>query len=213
MRSLLEAVIFDLDGVLVDTADRHFAAWQVIAEQYGYKLRAEEEEHFKGVSRAACLNILCRLGNISMTPNQFEETLVLKNSIYLDSIEDMTSDELLPGAIDVLTDLRKAGLKVALGSASKNARMILEKTGIAHYFDAIIDGNVVSKAKPDPEVFLKAAEQLNVEPALCLVFEDATAGVEAAQAANMRVIGIGNKKELPNAKIVIPDLSYYVLGR
>ena len=186
--------IFDLDGVIVDTAKYHYLAWKKLANQLGFEFTKEQNELFKGVSRKRCLEILLEIGNREATQEEFDTWMVEKNVDYLKYIENMDESEILPDVPRVLEFLKENNIPIALGSASKNAQPILEKVNLLHYFDTIVDGNNVTKAKPDPEVFLLAAKQLGVDASDCVVFEDAVAGVEAANAANMMSIGIGEKK-------------------
>lgn len=191
--------IFDLDGVIVDTAKYHYLAWKKLANELGFEFTKEQNELFKGVSRKRCLEILLEIGKREATQKEFDTWMVEKNVDYLKYIENMDASEILPDVPKVLAFLKEQNIPIALGSASKNAQPILEKVGLLHYFDAIVDGNNVTKAKPDPEVFLLAAKQLGVNAADCVVFEDAVAGVEAANAAKMISIGIGDKKILSEA--------------
>lgn len=192
--------IFDLDGVIVDTAKYHYLAWKKLANELGFEFTEEQNELFKGVSRKRCLEILLEIGNISATQSQFDTWMLDKNIDYLAYIEKMDASEILPDVPRVLEYLKKKNIPIALGSASKNAKPILEKVGLLPYFDSIVDGNSVTKAKPDPEVFLIAAKNLGVEPNNCVVFEDAVAGIQAANAADMLSIGIGDSSVLFEAK-------------
>ena len=188
--------IFDLDGVIVDTAKYHYLAWKKLANELGFEFTEEQNEMFKGVSRKRCLEILLDIGNVEATKDQFDKWMVEKNTDYLKYIDKMDGSEILPDVTKKLDFLKVNKQPIALGSASKNAKPILDKVGLLSYFDAIVDGNNVTRAKPDPEVFLIAAEQLGVEANNCLVFEDAVAGIQAANNANMTSIGIGNKEVL-----------------
>ncbi|WP_088323394.1 beta-phosphoglucomutase [Polaribacter tangerinus] len=192
--------IFDLDGVIVDTAKYHYLAWKKLANHLGFEFTETHNELFKGVSRKRCLEILLDIGSVNATKEQFDTWMVEKNIDYLKYIEKMDASEILPDVPKILEFLKKNKLPIALGSASKNAQPILEKVGLLHYFDAIVDGNNVTKAKPDPEVFLLAAKQLGVKPENCIVFEDAVAGIEAANNANMTSVGIGDAQILNEAK-------------
>ncbi|WP_158993101.1 beta-phosphoglucomutase [Mucilaginibacter sp. L196] len=202
----IKACIFDLDGVIVDTAVYHYKAWKRLANQLGFDFTEEQNEKLKGVSRTRSLELILQWGGISKSPAEQEELATLKNTWYVDMISHMTPAEILPGAKEFLLTCRAAGLKTALGSASKNSAMILEKVDIVDLFDAVIDGNKVTKAKPDPEVFLKGAEAVGVSPAECVVFEDAIAGVEAAIAGGMKAVGIGSPEVLGEANLVISGL-------
>jgi beta-phosphoglucomutase len=200
-----KACLFDLDGVLVDTAIYHFQAWRKLGENFNYQLTEEQNEQLKGISRVESLNRILAWANFSATAEQKETWLFEKNTIYLDLISNMNPGEILPGVIDFLVQIKAEGYKIALGSASKNAEIILEKTNLLPWFDLIIDGNKVTKSKPDPEVFLKGAEGLGVAASECIVFEDAQAGVEAAKAGGMKAIGIGETSVLGKADKVIPN--------
>jgi beta-phosphoglucomutase len=202
----IKACIFDLDGVIVDTAVYHYKAWKRLANQLGFDFTEEQNEKLKGISRTRSLELILQWGGITKTPAEQEELATLKNTWYVDMISHMTPAEILPGAKEFLLECRSAGLKTALGSASKNSMMILEKVDIVDLFDAVIDGNKVTKAKPDPEVFLKGAEAVGVPPAECVVFEDAIAGVEAALAGGMKAVGIGSPDVLYEANLVVSGL-------
>ena len=197
--------IFDLDGVIVDTAKYHYLAWKKLANELGFEFTEEQNEMFKGVSRKRCLEILLDLGKIDATQEQFDRWMIEKNEDYLAYIEKMDESEILPDVKKVLKYLKKKEQPMALGSASKNAQPILEKVGLMHYFDSIVDGNHVTKAKPDPEVFLIAANDLKINPEDCIVFEDSVAGVQAANIANMISIGIGDKNVLHEADYIFKD--------
>jgi len=199
----MRACIFDLDGVVVDTAKYHYLAWKELAAGLGFSFSEKDNERLKGVSRMASLDILLEVGGIRASEAEKQQMAEQKNKRYLEYITRMTPDEVLPGVRDFLKALRTAGIKVALGSASKNARVILKQTGITSLFDAVADGMNVGKAKPDPEVFLKAAELLGICPEECIVFEDAVAGVEAAHRAGMKCIGVGDAAVLKDADAVI----------
>ncbi len=205
-KTQIKACLFDLDGVLVDTAVYHYQAWKRLANTMGFDFTEEQNEQLKGVSRVESLNKILAWGGVEKTDAEKEELATLKNSWYVEMITKMTPAEVLPGTVDFLTEIHQAGYKLALGSASKNSGIILERTHLAHFFDEIVDGNMVTKSKPDPEVFLKGAELLGFEPAACVVFEDAVAGVEAAKRGGMKSIGIGDKSVLADADIVVSGL-------
>jgi beta-phosphoglucomutase len=200
------ACIFDLDGVIVDTARYHYMAWKKLTDQLGIHFTEEDNERLKGVSRMASLEIILEIGNIKTDNTTKLEYAMRKNKWYTDFISKMTPDEILPGSLDFIKELRKANIRVAIGSASKNTPLILKRVGILELFDAVADGNIVSKAKPDPDVFIKAAEMVNVEPGKCVVFEDAVAGVQAALNAGMICIGVGSPKILTGANYVVSGL-------
>jgi beta-phosphoglucomutase len=199
--------IFDLDGVIVDTAKYHYLAWRKLANELGFEFTKEQNELFKGVSRKRCLEILLDIGKIKATQAQFDLWMVEKNQDYLAYIEKMDAQEILPDVPRVLDFLKDKGVPIALGSASKNARPILGKVNLLPYFDTIVDGNSVTKAKPDPEVFLIAAKKLGVAPNNCVVFEDAVAGIQAANTASMISIGIGETNILDEATYNFEDFT------
>lgn len=199
--------IFDLDGVIVDTAKYHFLAWRKLANSIGVDFTSEQNEQLKGVSRVKSLEKILAWGNKTISEAQFSELMHSKNEDYLSYIETMTSEEILPDVVKVLDFLKEHKQAIALGSASKNARVILEKVELLDYFDTIVDGTNVTKAKPDPEVFLNAASQLDITPAKCIVFEDSVAGVQAANTANMTSIGIGTVNVLGEANEVYADFT------
>lgn len=197
--------IFDLDGVLVDSAKYHYLAWKALADKLGFVFTEHDNERLKGVSRMKSLEILLEIGKINMTEAEKEEAADEKNKLYRSYISKMTPEEILPGVEDFLKELKSLNIKTAIGSASKNTSLIMERTGLDKYFDAIADGTMVSKAKPDPEVFLKGAELLGSFPKDCIVFEDSEAGIEAAHRAGMKAIGIGDKNVLKEADLVIKN--------
>ncbi len=211
--STVKACIFDLDGVIVDTAVYHYKAWKRLANELGFDFTEEDNEKLKGVSRVRSLQLILGWGGVTKTEAEQEVLATQKNNWYVEMISHMTPAEILPGAKEFLETCRAAGLKTALGSASKNSMTILEKINLTELFDAVIDGNKVSKAKPDPEVFLKGAEAVNVNPAECVVFEDAIAGVEAAIAGGMKVVGIGSPEVLSQANLVVSGLNEMSLGK
>ncbi|SFS72037.1 beta-phosphoglucomutase [Lutibacter maritimus] len=199
------AFIFDLDGVIVDTAKYHFLAWRNLANSLGFEFTEAHNELLKGVSRVRSLEILLEIGKVALTEDQKQSLLIKKNEEYLSYVNKMTADEILPGISNLLDYLDVNNIKYALGSASKNAPLILEKVGLLNRFSAIVDGNDVSKAKPDPEVFLIGAQKLQMKPENCIVVEDAIAGIEAANAANMVSIGIGDAELLKKATYILKD--------
>lgn len=203
-----KAFIFDLDGVIVDTAKYHFLAWQKIADSLGINFTPEHNELLKGVSRVRSLDIILELGNASATQEDKNRWLEQKNIDYLSYIENMDRNEILPGVLSLLQYLKENGQGIALGSASKNARPILEKTGIISYFDEIVDGNDVTNAKPDPEVFLQAAKKLGITNEDSIVFEDSVAGIQAANVAGMVSIGIGEESILNEAQYNFADFNH-----
>jgi len=199
--------IFDLDGVIVDTAKYHFLAWKNLAKSIDIDFTHEQNEQLKGVSRVKSLEKILEWGNKTISEELFTSLMGKKNEEYLSFIAKMTEEEILPDVPKILDYLIENQQPISLGSASKNARPILEKVNLLKKFDAIVDGNDVSKAKPDPEVFLIAAKHLNMKPEDCIVFEDSVAGVQAANTANMISIGIGEKEVLHEADYIFSDFT------
>jgi beta-phosphoglucomutase len=199
--------IFDLDGVIVDTAKYHFLAWRKLANSVGVDFTETQNEQLKGVSRIRSLEKILAWGNIELPEDTFMELMARKNDDYISYVNQMDESEILPDVVRILEHLDMLAQPIALGSASQNARTILKKVHLYDHFHAIVDGTNVSKAKPDPEVFLRAAELLNKAPNECVVFEDSVAGIQAANAANMISIGIGNKDVLYEADVVFKDFT------
>ncbi len=198
-----KAIIFDLDGVIVDTAKYHYIAWRKIAKDLGFDFSENENENLKGVSRVQSLEFILQKGNISLSQKEKEALLIAKNEHYLGLISNMDDSELLKGIKELLSALHKEKITFALGSASKNARRILEALQLTPLFSAIVDGTDVSKAKPDPEVFLIAAKKLCFTPKNCIVIEDSKAGIEAANSVDMISVGIGSAQVLSEADYVL----------
>jgi len=199
--------IFDLDGVIVDTAKYHYLAWKKLAESIGIHFSEEQNEQLKGVSRVRSLEKILAWGNKELSKSEFMDLMNKKNDDYLSYIETMTEKEILPDVKKTLDYLINIDQPIALGSASKNARTILTKVGLLDKFNEIVDGNDVTIAKPDPEVFLIAAEKLNMRAKDCIVFEDSVAGIQAANAAQMISVGIGNEVVLNEADHVFTDFT------
>lgn len=195
----MKGFLFDLDGVIVDTAKYHYIAWKRVGEQLDFELTLEQNEQLKGVSRVDSLERIIAWAGAACDAEEKKRLLIEKNEDYLRQIENMGTDEILPGVEELLRYARENKIAVALGSASRNGTRILEKLGLTHYFQAIIDGNNVTRSKPDPEVFLKGAEALGLDQKDCIVFEDAAAGIQAAKKAGMRTIGMGGSPELAAA--------------
>ncbi|MBO3460325.1 beta-phosphoglucomutase [Aetokthonos hydrillicola Thurmond2011] len=202
----IQGVIFDLDGVLTDTAEYHYLAWQKLADEEGLPFNRQANEALRGVSRRESLLLIIG-NNKQYTEEQIQQMMDRKNRYYVEFIENISPADLLPGALNLLEELRQAGIKTALGSASKNARPVIEKLGIAKYIDVIADGYSVEKPKPAPDLFLYAAKELGLEPAQCVVVEDAAAGVEAALAGGMWAVGLGPHERVGAAHIVLPSLA------
>jgi beta-phosphoglucomutase len=199
----IKACLFDLDGVIVDTAVYHFQAWRRLANELGFDFTEYQNEQLKGISRMESLDLILGWGNISLTQDEKNEWATRKNAWYLDLVKLMTPKEVLEGVPEFLDELKAINIKIALGSASKNSKLILERINMLHYFDAIIDGNNISKGKPDPQVFQMGADATNCKPEECVVFEDALAGVQAGKAGGMKVIGVGSGEILKEADFVI----------
>lgn len=202
MTSRLEAALFDLDGVIVDTAKYHYLAWKSIADEEKIEFNPEINERLKGVSRMASLDVILEKGSRNYSPQEKLAMADKKNGVYVEMIKQLQPSEILEGIPAFLDALRGAGIKTAICSASKNADMILERLGLKPRFDTIVGGNDVSKSKPDPEVFVVAARRLGVANEACLVFEDALAGIQAAKSAGMKAVGIGQAAQLPGADLV-----------
>ena len=205
------AFLFDLDGVIVDTAKFHFIAWKRLAEELGVSFTEQDNEQLKGVSRRGSIEKIMSWGNINLSEDEINHWMKVKNDWYLELVAHMNPDELLPGALKCLEETKAAGIKIALGSASKNAPMILKQCEIESYFDAVIDGTMVAHSKPHPEVFLQGAEAVGVRPEECVVFEDSRAGIEAALAGNMHAVAIGSPENLPGAHLYLAGLHEFDL--
>lgn len=203
--SNLKACIFDLDGVIVDTANFHFKAWLQLANELGFSFTEEQNEQLKGVSRAGSLDIILQWGGVVLSEEEKHRRMAIKNDWYLEQVENMSDADILDGVLPFLEEVRARGLKCMLGSASKNARTIIEKVGLGGVFDEIVDGNMTTRGKPDPQVFLIAAELAGVQAAEAIVFEDAEKGVEAALAGGFYTVGIGTEAVLGAADVVIPN--------
>jgi len=200
---MIKAVIFDLDGVIVDTAHYHFIAWKRLAKELGIHFTEQENEQLKGVSRMRSLEIILELGNLLLSQEEMEKLATKKNQWFVDYINAMKPDEIFPNVKEMIQNIRANGIKVALASSSKNADTVLTLLDIKNLFDVIVDGTMIRNTKPDPEIFLLAARKLNLPPSECLVFEDAEAGVEAAVAAGMKCIGVGSPQQLSKADVVV----------
>jgi beta-phosphoglucomutase len=212
MTSRFKAVIFDLDGVITDTAHYHYLAWKRLAESQGVHFDHAFNENLKGIDRMGSLDLI--LASASRTYSM-EEKLALadeKNEHYKTLINTMSAADLLPGAVQALDAVRAAGLKIGLASVSKNAFTVLDHLGIADKFDYVVDAARIARGKPDPEIFLKAAQELGVAPADCLGVEDAVAGVASIKGAGMYALGIGKPEVLTQADKVIPGLSEFKLA-
>lgn len=204
-----QGIILDLDGVICDTAEFHFKAWKKLASEYDLALTHEQNEQLKGVSRVDSLKLILKWANITVSEERFNRDLDRKNSWYLDLVESMNSKDLLPGVRDFFERAVRYNIPLALGSASKNAHLVLSKVGLVDVFRGIVDASTVTKGKPHPETFLKAAEILQVKPENCIVFEDSAAGIQAAKSANMYAVGVGVPQDLNQADEFVSNLGYY----
>jgi len=207
----IKALLFDLDGVIVSTEKNHFEAWQQTANKLGISFTEHDNEALKGVNRVDSLRKILSLGDIAISEQEFEVLLTYKNEVYLASISSLSFSDVLPGVMDLLKCAKAKGIKVGLGSSSKNAPMILERLGIKSWFDVLIDGNGVKNPKPDPEVFLNGAKSLGLLPSECLVFEDALSGVKAAKDGGFIAIGVGNPMLKGIADVYLNELTEFRL--
>ncbi|MBD1913513.1 MULTISPECIES: beta-phosphoglucomutase [unclassified Leptolyngbya] len=200
----IQAVIFDLDGVLTDTLEFHYLSWKQLADEEGIPFDREANEALRGLTRGESLRLV--LQGREVGDETFQSMMERKNRYYLELSQNMTLDHVLPGVLPLLTELRAAGVRMALGSASRNARAVVQRLGIAEFLDVIGDGSCVTQSKPTPDIFLYAATQLGLDPANCLVVEDAASGVEAALRAGMWVVGLGPEERVGAAHLVFPNL-------
>ncbi|MEQ8242545.1 MAG: beta-phosphoglucomutase [Fulvivirga sp.] len=210
--SLPKACIFDLDGVIVDTVPAHYVAWKAMADELNIPFSEEDNEHLKGLSRTESMLKILELGNVTKSENEIADYTTRKNNIYVEIISKMTPQDILPGVLDFIQQLKDNGIATAIGSSSKNTPTILKAVGLDTTFDAIVDGNQVTHSKPDPEVFLKGAAKLGIKPEECVVLEDAISGVEAAKRGGMKCVGVGDPSVLGAADVIVPDLTKMNLG-
>jgi len=203
----IQGYIFDLDGVVVDTARFHYLAWKETARELGFELTQEDNERLKGVSRMESLEIILGLAGIDLDEKQKRAFAQEKNARYLRWVETLRPSDTLPGVVSYLRELKEAHKLIALASASQNARRVIGLLKVDPLFDAVIDGSMIERTKPDPEIFIKAAQALALPPESCVVFEDAKNGIEAAKAAGMAAVGIGLPENLGLADCVIRDFS------
>ena len=208
----IKGLIFDLDGVIVSTETNHFDAWRVVAQKLNIEFNEVDNEKIKGLSRSDSLDVICDLGSVQMNHSERLEYLQMKNKMYLHSIQSLNTDDLLPGVLNLLKEAQKKGLKLALGSSSKNAKYILEKLFITDYFDVIVDGNDVEFPKPDPEVFLKGAKGMGLNVTDIVVFEDAESGILAAQKGGFYAVAVGNRKLKECADEYIDHLGEFLIN-
>lgn len=210
----MKAVIFDLDGVITDTAEYHYLAWKSLANELQLPFDKQYNEKLKGVSRMESLELILALGNVSYSEEEKKALAEKKNDLYKEMIKQVTPKDLLPGIETLLTELQEASIKTALASASKNAPFILDRLGVTHYFNHIVDVNLIKKGKPDPEIFLTGAAKLGVLPQNCIGIEDAEAGIESILAAGMYAVGVGTPAQMQKADLIVSstaDLSLHLL--
>lgn len=207
------ACLFDMDGVIVDSAVHHFEAWKRLADALSIPFTEQDNEALKGVSRVDSLEYILRLGHMELDEATKVKLMNQKNAHYLKLIEGMRAKDVLPGAREFIVECKEAGVGVVLGSSSRNAQMVLDNVGLAPLFDAVVDGNHITLSKPDPEVFLKGAQALNVIPSQCVVFEDAASGVRAGKAGGFAVVGLGDESLLGEADWVLPTMQGLTLER
>lgn len=198
---MIKGFIFDLDGVITDTAELHYLAWKKLAEEMDWQFDREVNEKLRGVSRMDSINIIKNHNSASVTEDKLQELAAMKNDIYVASLDTMTINDYLPGAKELLTHLRQEGFLVALGSASKNSAKVLKQLDATKYFDVIGDGNSVTKSKPAPDIFLFGAEKLKLKPEQCIVYEDAESGIDAAKAGGFQTVGIGPEQRVGHADV------------
>jgi len=210
---MIKACLFDLDGVIVDTAKYHYTAWKRLANDLGFDICQNDNESLKGISRMASLEILLEKGGIYKTQIEKQKLANIKNNHYLSYIANMQANEILPGAKEFIMACREAGISTAIGSSSKNATTIINRLNLTELFDAIIDGNQILNAKPHPDVFLKGAKALGIEAKNCIVFEDAQAGINAAHKAHMKCVAIDTSGKLHNADLIIDGLHQMNINR
>jgi beta-phosphoglucomutase len=210
---VIRACIFDLDGVIVDTAKYHFLAWKRLAYELGIEFTENDNERLKGVSRIKSLEIILELGGVTLNDEEKLKCTERKNGWFLDYVNAMQPDEIFPGAVKLLQDLKSNSIKIALASSSQNAQTILDHLQIKDLFEVVVDGTMINYSKPDPEIFLLSATHLGIDPTNCLVFEDAEAGVMAALSAGMKCVGVGKISVLGNADMVVSNIGEFGLDR
>lgn len=210
MKRIIEAIIFDLDGVIVSTDEYHYNAWKRLADEEGILFNREMNGRLRGVGRMACVDILLENAADTYTRAEKESLAERKNRYYIESLENLNAQALLPGVEEALFGLKKMGYRLAIGSSSKNAGLILKKLGLENAFHGVVDGNSITFSKPNPEVFIKAADTLKVEPCKCAVIEDSVAGIDAARAAGMLAVGIRDAKTYEKTQIGITTLEQIV---
>jgi len=207
MSQRLQGFIFDLDGVVVFTDKYHYLGWKRLADTQGWHLDETIGHQLRGVSRIPALEVILEHNGVTVSEDEKHRLADIKNEYYKAFLRDINEDDLYPGAVEFVERVRELGMKTALASASKNAEAVLEALRLAHLFDAVVTGNDITRSKPDPQVFLTAAERFGVEPSRCVVFEDAYSGIEAAHNAGMQAVGVGDPARLPNASLCMTDYS------
>jgi beta-phosphoglucomutase len=205
---MIHGVIFDLDGVLVTTDELHFQSWKQLTAAEGIPFDRTINHRLRGISRLESLEIVLEQSPRTYTPEKKRALAERKNALFRELLEKLTPADLLPGALDMVTELRRRGIKTAVASSSRNTPLIMDRLDLWPHFDAVADGNDITRSKPDPEVFLLAARRLGLPPQDCLVIEDAVAGVESARRAGMAVFGIGMPATLPGVSRLAPDLAH-----
>jgi beta-phosphoglucomutase len=203
---ILKSIIFDLDGVIVSTDDLHYQAWKSMADREGIPFDRQTNNLLRGVSRAESLDIILQKSEKSYSEQQKQELMQYKNDVYVKLLDRLKASDILPGVMELLENLKQAGIKTAIGSSSKNTRKILQKIELENAFDAIADGTDIQNSKPDPEVFLVAARKLQVNSEDCIVVEDAVAGIQAAKAGNMTAVAVGDAKNSSLADYRVDDM-------
>lgn len=198
---MIKGFIFDLDGVITDTAELHYKAWKSLADDMGWHFDREVNEKLRGISRLDSIKVIMDHNHVDLDDETIHQLATKKNDIYVNSLDSMTQDDYLPGARELLTHLRQEGFLVALGSASKNAVKVLQQLNAMHYFDVVGDGNSVVKSKPAPDIFLYASEKLKLQPDNCVVFEDAEKGIDAAKAGGFYSVGVGPEERVGHADV------------
>tara|TARA_B110000908_G_scaffold66999_1_gene81082 strand:+ start:318 stop:977 length:660 start_codon:yes stop_codon:yes gene_type:complete len=209
----IRGCLFDMDGVIVDSAKHHFTAWKMIADELSIPFTKKDNALLKGLSRIDSLEKILSLGSLELNSHTMMQLMDKKNELYLELVSTTNESEILPGVLDLILELKKEGVRVCLGSSSKNATVILKNLNLYDLFDGVVDGNHVTLSKPDPEVFIKGANILGLQPSECIVFEDASAGVEAALSGGFFALGIGDHVELGRAHSVVSGLNGMTLRK
>jgi beta-phosphoglucomutase len=203
---MIKGFIFDLDGVITDTAEQHYVAWKKLADSKNWKFNRELNENLRGVSRLDSIKIIIEHNNAEVSEEEMKALMKMKNDLYVESLDEITPNDFLPGAKELLTELKGNGYKIALGSASKNSHKVLTQLDALLFFDVIGDGNSVSKSKPAPDVFLYGAEKLGLQSKECIVYEDAESGVDAAKSGGFYSVGIGPNERVGHANICFESM-------